>query len=370
LAWSDFQYLGAFSCPRNRDWAFLDYGGIAHVPTRNTLIITGRKGLVEIDIPEPVFSPDDNPADLNTATVLSDEAASLGKLLKPMLKFKSRRVGGFAWYEDRLWIGMFEFYNVAGKDNLGIVSLSDQLDDPRGAWRVGPAQVNRPTKDLFHANKTHGYVTNVPPAWAATYAPGKLLASGRHRGAGAFGGAQGPSLYVWSPDLDKPAGGALEGQPLFVYPTNGRKWLSGDYKNRDLFTACWVWSDKGQAVLIGSTKGLGANFYGPGPTECYPDKGWHAPPYEPRIYLMDAFQLGQVATGNMKPWQPQPYESVVPAFPWRTPAKGENPDCRHPWFSAMAYDPYGRRLYVLQGRAYLTDNSNGSVVHVFQVSDG
>ncbi|NNE43228.1 MAG: hypothetical protein HKN12_03395, partial [Gemmatimonadetes bacterium] len=369
LAWSDFQYVGAIACPRNRDYAFLDYTGIAYVESRNTLIVNSRKGLVEMTIPEPVYSPDDNPRDLNEAQVYTQQPVSPGQVFKSALKFKDRRMGGFAWHEDRIWIGMFEFYNVAGRDNPGIVSLSDTLDDPQGAWRVGPAGVNQPTKQMFHANKTHGYVCRVPPTWAATYAPGKLLASGRHRGAGAFGGAQGPALFVWEPRADAPPGSGLRGTPLLTYPTNSRSWMHGAYRNRDLITATWVWSDKGQAVVIGCTKGLGKNFYGPGPGDCYPDKGWHAHPYEPRIYLMDPYQLGEVAEGRLKPWDPQPYESVVPAFPWRTPAKGEDPNCRHPWFSAMTYDPRGRRLFVLQARAWADGRTNGSVIHVLQISD-
>jgi hypothetical protein len=368
LAWSDFTYVGSFTCPRNREWAFLDYAGLAYVPTRGTLIVNSRKGLVELSIPPLVMAEnDDQQRELEAAEPLSPPV-SLGRTFQEMLPYKGRRLGGLAWHDGRLWIGMFEFYNVASRDNLGIVSLSDRLDDPRGAWRVGPENVNRPTKNTFHANKAHGYVCAVPPSWSAAYAPGKTMASGRHRGAGAFGGAQGPALFAWEPNPDTPPGGDLHGVPLMIYPTKGGRWP--EYRNKDSFVATWVWSDKGQAVVIGCTKGLGPNHYGPGPSDCYPSKGWHANPYEPRVYLMDPVDLGGVAVGRLRPDDPLPYETVVPEFPWRTPAKGENPDCRHPWFAAMTYDPQGRRLFVLQARAYVAGEYNGTVIHVLHVSDG
>jgi hypothetical protein len=369
LMWSDFAYQGAFACPRTEDWAFLDFTAVTYVPTRGTLLAASRKGVVELSVPEPVLPERDDVRQLPVAEQLT-RPVSLAETFKVMLPFKMRRLGGFAWMDGRLWIAMNEYYNVDATDNVGIVTLDDSLGDPRGAWRVGPRGVNKPTAQTFHANKTHGYVCAVPPAWAATYAPGKTLASGRQRPAGAFGGAQGPALFAFEPRLDARDGADLGGVPLLIYPTNGKKWLSGEYRNDDTYVVSWVWTDKGQTVLIGSTKGRGRSHYGPGPPGCYSDKGWHSQPYDPELYLIDAFDLGQVAAGAMRPWEPQPYERLVPDFPWRTPEKGEDPNCRHPWFSGLAYDPLGRRLFVLQARAYEGEHSNGSIVHVFRVSDG
>lgn len=370
LMWSDFVYQGAFACPRTEEWAFLDYTAITYVPTRGTLLVANRKGVVELNVPDPVIAERDNARELRVAEQVTTQPVSLAETFRAMLPFKMRRLGGFAWCDGRIWIAMNEYYNVDATDNVGIVTLDDSLADPKGAWRVGPRGVNRPTQQTFHANKTHGYVCAVPPTWAATYAPGRTLASGRQRPAGAFGGAQGPALFAFEPRVDAPEGADLGGVPLLIYPTNGKKWLHGEYRNDDTYVVTWVWTDKGQTVLIGSTKGRGQSHYGPGPPGCYSDKGWHSQPYEPELYLIDAFDLGQVAAGAMRPWEPQPYERIVPDFPWRTPEKGEDPNCRHPWFSGLAYDPLGRRLFVIQARAYEGEHSNGTVVHVFRVSDG
>jgi len=369
LAWSDFEYVGSFRCPPTKEWAFLQYTGLTYVPTRGTLIVMNRTGLVELTVPSPVRSANDNPEDLPIAEELTPPF-NLFDAVGDWLPFPKKRLGGIAWLDGRLWIACFEFYNAAARDNPGIVSLTDRFEDPRGAWRVGPAGVNQPIKHLFHANKTNSYLCAVPPSWAAEYAPGTVLASGRQRGAGAFGGAQGPTLYAFRPSLDVPPGGNFGAVPLMIFPTDSRTWADGTYRNDDDYEVTWVWTDKGQTILVGSTKALGQDVYGPGPEQCYPAKGWHAPPYQPRIYLMDPRELGEVAQGRRQPWDLRPYETLVPDFPWRTAAKGESPECRHPWFAGLAYDPRGRRVFVLQTKAYDTQGYDASVIHVLQVSDG
>jgi hypothetical protein len=131
-----------------------------------------------------------------------------------------------------------------------------------------------------------------------------------------------------------------------------------------------VWSpdQKRQAVIVSVTKGLGPNYYGPGPA-CTPDKGWHAHPYEPRFYFIDVNDLAEVANGNKLPWEIASYEMVVPPEAWRAPADGADPNCRLSWFRDFAFDEQNSILYATAPKAYLVQpQGNRMIIHAWKVN--
>ncbi|HMB69230.1 MAG TPA: hypothetical protein VKU85_07950, partial [bacterium] len=332
---------------------------IAYVPTRNTLLAVG-KAFAEVGIPEPVISR--NPGDLPEATMLTrmfDPMAPLARALGP-----ARSLGGVTWLDGRFWVGTWEFYNVAARDNLGITSFDDGYGDPRGAWRVGPPGVHRPSKNAFHANKTHDYVMVIPDSWSEAFAPGRRLAGGRHREAGANGGGRGPALYAFRAGTDVPPGGDLDGIPLMYFQERARVWP--DYRKADRYHAVWIWRGGRQAVIVGAMKGLGPDFYGPGPP-CSQDKGFHANPYEPRMYFVDVNELGEVAAGRRAPWEIRAYDEKVAKEMWGY-GEGANPQCKREYMADWAFDGERGLLYASEPKAYEPGGFlNGMIVHVWRV---
>jgi hypothetical protein len=362
IHYEDLTYLGAFKCPDRKTWAFAK-GLIAWIPTRGRLLGVG-KAFEELEIPRPVISEGENPADLY-------EARSVTRMFDPMKPLrrqlgKAGSLGGVTWFEGRFWIATWEFYNAAARDNLGIVSLDENYEDPRGAWRVGPRGVDHPIKNVFHANKTHDYVMVIPESWSEVYTPGHRLASGRHREAGSNGGGRGPALYAFEANADAPHRSDLNGIPLLYFPENRRDaWP--EYRKADRYHCIWIWRGDRQTLLVGAMKGLGPDDYGPGPP-CTPDKGFHAHPYEPRMYFIDVNDLGEVALGNKIPWTVRAYEEVVPAEMW-THGEGRDPDCKRDWMADFAWDEQRGLLYASEPRAYdVGRGSNRMIVHVWRVN--
>lgn len=361
IHYDDLEYLGAFKCPDSRAWAFAK-GLVAYIPSRNTLVAVG-KSFAELEIPP--FVKSGNPADLHEAvspTRMFDPMKDMRHKLKP-----ANTLGGITWFEGRFWIGTYEFYNTAGRDNLGICSFDENWGDPRGPWRVGPPNVNKPIKDVFHANKTHGDVMVIPENWADTYTPGRRLAGGRTRGAGAFGSGRGPQLYAFEANVDTPEGRDLGGIPLMYFMERGVNWPN--YHNADRYHSIWIWRGTRQAVIVGARKGLGEDHYGHG-TSCSPDKGWHSEPYEPRMYFIDVNDLGAVALGKMKPWAVRAYEEVMPTEMWRAPGDPDyDPGCEQDWMRDWAFDSERGILYATQPEAYevAREKSNRMIIHAWKV---
>jgi hypothetical protein len=357
---SDLTYLGAFKCPDKISWAFAK-GPLAWVPTRGRLMAVG-KSFSELELPGVSLSllPQDLPEAYDPLQMFDPLP-----LLYPLLG-NARSLGGFVWFEKRFWIASFEYYNVAARDNLGITSLDENWGDPRGAWRVGPSGVHSPSPDVFHANKTHGDILVIPQDWSDAHTPGKRLAAGRHRTAGAFGGGRGPALYAFRADVNAPPGADLGGVPLMYFPEHGKSFPG--YRNADEYHPIWIWRGGRQTVIVGARKGYGPNVYGTG-TSCSPDKGWHSHPYEPRMYFLDVNELAEVAHGRRLPWNVVPYEEIMPDEMWNAPGDASyNSGCKADWMRGWAFDDKNGLLYASEPRAYpVAGGSNRMIIHVWQV---
>lgn len=378
IHWADFVYEGCFLLPP--DFTLVP-GKIAYLPHTDQLAMYG----VRFGIPAPVDSR--LVADLNTASWDGiHNNPGLASLWDPV-----DRVSGMVCDPNTglVWLAGNEFYNVAAKNNLGICATLPDFSAAVGAWRVADPRGSY-TFDGYlwtnfgHANQSHGYITLIPESWASTYLPGMRLAAGYHRTAGAFGGVQGPVLYAFRADPTVPPGDPsdpaapghdLGGQLIFGH----RGTFVGDgvsYRKDDSYELMWVCSpdESRQALLIGTRKGLGPDYYGNHTGGCTYNnsKGWFSHPYEPQLHFVDVNELGEVARGLRAAWDVQAYETAHPTEFWKYSISnpGWNPNCREDWFGGMAFDQMGGRMFVCERRAFDVVGTGGlkrPVIHVWRL---
>lgn len=390
IALGELVYLGAFRLPgAGFQYTQLENGiPIAAVAGRDELFVKSKQGIVRIDIPTPVASI--NWRDVPLATILEDNPLG-GAQMRALTGMAGlpHRIGaiGFshAATDGKVYLltGSFEFYNVAGRDHLGICAVADDYFDDLGSataiggWRIGPANLSMPgprggiLKDVFHANKTHGgYLATISPDWAARNLPaGYDVAGGKHRPAGAFGGGQGPCFSAFRFDPGAPHGGDLGAIPLMLYPVGSQTWPG--YRNADQYEVTWIYDGNRSSVIVAACNGLGPNYYGNGPSCpcCDGNKGWHADPYEPRIFAMDPDDLAAVVAGDLEPWDPKPVEEEVPSWFWHQAANGTDPRCLA-MMNGLAFHPDRKELFVVEGWAWPqagNNNRTGAIVHVLGI---
>jgi hypothetical protein len=287
------------------------------------------------------------------------------------------------------------------------VWFSTDLSSPdvQGEWFIGdqsPYSVN-------------GYMLEIPRAWADEYAERRYLGTGRFRDGGWSG--MGPALFAYRPWVDDmgtpaPPGAHLEETVLLHYESSFNtdsieRCLVG-YQHPDEWEgAAWVTTADGRsAVLFAGTKGTGAKYwYGyvnPAGSEyacvdvdvvgdmttcrmadgslCPEEdlrgcsghsdfRGWWSARFDAQFMLYDPADLVRVATGEMEPWEPQPYAVIdIDEHLFLNPAGIEEPmlgtgDQRRFRVGDLAYDRENGLLYLLE----LFADEAKPVVHVWQV---
>jgi len=388
----DISYLGSWKLKSRKGWEYATNLEVCWVPDRGLLLSNkgGTVGYVDFGGLPPSLDPNAAHTVDWSGALFDVSTAAKG------LTVNAGTLGGLAYLPgaDRLWAGLYEFYNTAGRDNLGLISFAPDLSGGvKGAWRTGPASdswtcpeitglncsrwVDPATLKVFHANKCHEWVVTIPSSWSEKYAPGMLLASGRQRPAGAFGGAQGPALYAFVGDEARGPGHHQDGTPLIAYPTGSRTFQPGYWNAQgdDSGTGCaWVETKSGKrGVLFCWSAPLGGgNWYGqPGPP-CNAEKGWHSkvastgawPEWAPLLHLYDDADLGAVMLGDLAPWQVQPAETVDLSGDIWMPNPGQG--CEGPFVTGLAWDGEGEVLYGVQPKA--GGVATQAVVHAWKVS--
>ena len=379
---ANLTYKGAFAYPSGDGWAYSGHA-LAYYPEGDpgpadsypgSLYAAGHThdDLVgEITIPEPVIA--DNFDDLPEASVLQSLTDITGGW-KDNCTYNDdciyREVDGLEYLPNinKIAWNLRDWYNVTAydQDSLGWSDLD--MTAAQGVWHIG----ERPSDNYeFHNAKTCDYLFKAPENFANQFLDGKWLVAGNHRGAGAFGGSQGPTLYALAPweDGNPPESGQnLEALTLLYYPTiypecydNPDECYFPDYRAMDNWGGgVWVQTATGSAVLIFGRKGLGDNCYGT-PEHCGGDpcevyKGYHAYPYEPQILFYDPEELREVRAGTRELWEVLPYEVYSPV--------DEVFDQECATFGAVAYDQE-------RGLIYVTEQEAGpwgeTVVHVWKV---
>ncbi len=426
----DFQYLGAFRLPGEgaRPRSF-EYGGEAMTfnPNGNpsgpedgfpgSLFVMGHQRILvdlpegnqvaEISIPVPVNSKNLN--ELNYAEFIQD--------------FQDITGGDFFSGLDEIpRVGM-QYLDVQATGAKVHITWGQHLDPeptvPTHAWFDPDLSSPGMQGTWFIGNQsfysTNDYLFEIPASWADENANGRYLATGRYRDGGWSG--MGPALFAYRPWVDDsgtpaPSGTYLEETMLLLYENSFdndsiERSLNG-YQHPDEWTGgAWLTSSTGKsAVLFAGTKGTGAKYwYGfinPAGSEypcvaqalvgeftvcrnadgtACPDsdltecqghndtRGWWSSRFTAQFILFDPDDLAEVASGEMDPWEPQPYASLdidehllFQPPEWEDEMLGTG-DQRRFRIGAAAFDRNNDLLYVLE----LFGDQAKPVVHVWNI---
>lgn len=377
LYWNDFQYLGTV-VPKDRAiWRYNALSAMTVDENGTIWVLTKGPGMMRPLQPLPTPVPTKDWTQCPTVDIADGQADLAGQLKR--LTVDCGNVQGIYWWRpDTLIATGWENYNADGSDNLDVIGMTGFLSGSpvfHGAWHAGPRKqlwscdeiggaLNcvkwHPDKqfDQFHSNKVGGHCFPLPPDFVETYCPGYEAGMYRLRAAGSLGAHQGPALYVVKPNFGAAAGSSWEAKVGLCYPTGSKHWSGGWYRKAetdDEGGACEaaVWTKDGRRALLSSiTVGLGPSWYGDGVNPCDPNRGYHSDPYEPRAFLFDLDEIGQVLLGNGDPWDHQHYDDAHPDFLWRTPKDGFDPNCQNPYAAALAWDAEKELLYWGQAYAY------------------
>ena len=426
----DFEYLGAFRLPDGEDRPLtFEYGGNAMTFNWNgdpsgagdgfpgSLFITGHDRLAygelpngsqvaEISIPAPGTTA--SPYDLPQAAFVQP--------------FADVTAGYFKGLDEIPRIGMLYLDNPATGPKIHLawgehlnpdqpfdthIWFDPDLSAPnvQGPWHIGD-------QSLYAVN---GYMFEIPADWADAHTDGRPVATGRFRDGGWPG--MGPALFAYRPWVDEsgtpPAAGTrLEETVLLLYEStlntpNIERNMAG-YQHADEWEGgAWITTASGKtAVLFAGTKGTGAmNWYGyinpAGPdvpcvegelidqfTVCWHAdgtpcpraeqttctnpaslRGWWSTRFDAQFILYDPADLARVASGEMQPWEPQPYAAIDLDEHLFLNPDGIEPemigtgDQRRYRIGDVAYDRANGLMYVLE----LFAEGAKPVVHVWRV---
>lgn len=344
----DFSYLGAFAIdgqydPETVGWYAYGQRGLSYDPVFDSLWVTGHdhaKWLIEIGVPEPVDSKE-------------QDRLEVAPVLTPKFDFapcegSSVHLSGVEVHKDRIWASCKYWYNVSGEDVSPLFHRdSETLDDLRGPFRAG-----RKNKSKFHGSRQGAYLFSIPQEWAREHLRKPLtLATGFARGAGAFGGSQGPTIIAFHPRRPRKAKALVYYRQLHPECLDDEAACDfPEYRACDEWNgATWVRSAAGDSVLISGLKAEGSNQYLPGGRDCSP--------YFGEILFYDSEDLADSASKQIKPWEVVPYARWRPKELWKK---------KHA-LGGMAFDESSGRLFVVEKSA----RSGGrSIVHVWQTEPG
>ena len=365
LAPGDLSYGGAFRLPEAFDWGAR---GLAyqHVGA-GVLLVTGHDQrpaeFAPLAIPAPVRAR--HPAQFPVAQMLAPIRSFDGNIVEGVTD--TAFSGGIevvprrgSQRSDKLYGSLDNWYGVAEESHPTVWFSELDGSSPRGPFHVGPRVPE------FHGNQSGSFLFTVPDDFAAHYLGGRTLVTGKTRGA--FHGSQGPTLIAFRPfDTEAPSGD-LDAVKMLAYRIKYPACAGpnvGDPRACDFpgFTMCDAWeggsfvnTPSRNAVLLVGRKGLGPNGYGePPPGGCGESKGYNCDPYERQVLFYDADELGAVALGQRESWTVLPYAVWRPAeFLLQGHTCGE--------VGGMAYDPHGRRLFIIERGI---GENNSAVVHVW-----
>lgn len=385
----DIIYRGAFKLPSGNcelqegdrssecQWSYASGGGLAFNPHGDpagsdtwsgSLFGLGyTKYASEITIPEPVVSR--NMEDLNRAETLKE----FTKIFYENGSYNDQAVAGLTFLSamgnqtrDKLYYtrGHQHKASYAGitdktvTHGLAHADLNDPIID--AAWVVGPVN-EKPNYFSYHS-----IMFNIPPKWAsANNMPEYLIATSGFRDGAS---PDGPGIIAVSPwsDQDPWPGTNTELSCKILLEYEHGAGIEGFHEADEWEGGAWLTTSSKGAVAMGTKKGFGEYWYGlpEGPEvshfdiPSYPSstyKSYKATRFSSKIVFYDPQDLAQVLTGDMQPYEPQPYAALDLA-----PFLYDEKNIR-----AMAFNRNDSILYLFESRA---DNNRG-VIHVFEIVD-
>ncbi|MBN1284048.1 MAG: hypothetical protein JXB47_01475 [Anaerolineae bacterium] len=418
---NDFTYLGAFRLPGGDEPPqTFAYGGNAMTfnPDNGTLFVMGHDRVAYGGVPNG-----NQVAEISIPTPLDTRAVDELPVAAFAQGFHNPTAGYFTNLEEIPKVGL-QYLNHPATGPLLHIAWGNHLQaegEPSHGWFN--ATLDRPQfkgvwfigqQDLYSVN---GYLFDIPPDWADTYAQGRYLAAGRMRDGGQ--GGMGPTLFAYRPwradGSPPPSGTRLEETTLLlyenVYNTEHIERALRGYQHPDEWEGgAWLTTAAGKAaVLFAGTKGTGAKYwYGfihpdgpefpcvdthadftscrladgaPCPPEdfagccdedagtCVSGRGWWSSRFDAQFILYDPAQLAQVAAEQLESWQPQPYAVLdLDEHLYLTPPEWDAEmlgwgDQRRYRIGDTAFDRANGRLYVLE----LYADGGKPVVHIWRV---
>ncbi len=363
----DLVFQGAFKLPHGPIGASsFDYGGtvLAFNAVHNSLFIVGhpwQQDVAEISI--PAVSPTNTTlASLPMTTVLQPFVdATEGTLAK--VGDGQVQIGGLLAYQGALYLSAFVYYDGSGTQTLSEYKTSPDFSvtgEVTGPFRVGVTA---------GAGYVDGYFGLIPPVWQATL--GGPVLHGNCCLSIISRTSFGPSAYV----IDPAQLGGVTPQPAIpvvfypqAHPLDLWSATSSLFNGSTQINGV-VFPEGTRSVLFYGRHGTGPLCYGEGTADpalvgkTAPDgalycgdatdssKGIHAPPYEHRIWAVDARDLAAVKRGERKPWEVKPY--AVWAIPFPLPGGTHA--------TGATYDPATGRLFLAQDFA----DGDNPIVNVF-----
>ncbi len=384
---TDLIYLGAFRLPDGPEEIGWEYSGAAmtYYPHGDpdgpadgypgSIFATGHdwnQYVSEISIPVPIISPDKDVEDLNTATTLQDFQDIRGDLFG---EFEIPRAGleylptQGGQTTDKLYFCWAQHMGETETNpSHGWCELDLSNPQTVGAWRIGD----------YWNYVTTDYIFAIPQQWADANTPGMYLATGRFRDGGQ--GARGPSLLAYGPwnEGNPPApNSTLSAVPLLLYTdvTAGDDFTIDNYHHSDEWSGgAWLTAGDKSAVVFVGTKGLGDCWYGfangvvwpdeppypPVPDAPYDQRGWWSTDFEGQIIFYDPADLAAVASGEMEPYEPQPYATLqIDEYLYHIESGRQE---HH--VGAAGFDRERGLLYVFEPLA----DGDKSLIHVWEVA--
>jgi hypothetical protein len=365
--------------------------------------------VAEINIPAPLISR--NLEDLNTAEFIQDFAdvtkghfTDLEEIPKVGLQYLNRPEIG-----SKIHIAWGQHLQPQDIPSHGWFNVTLSDPDFQGTWFIG-------NQNLYSVN---GYMFEIPAEWADAYTSGRPLATGRMRDGGQ--GGMGPTLFAYRPwqadGNPSPSGTRLEETTLLLYENADSteeivRSLNGYQHPDEWGGGAWLTTPSGKgAVLFAGTKSNGAKYWygyinpqGPEyvcvdaaitdfptcrnadgslcPQEdlagccnadegtCISNRGWWPTRFDAEFILYDPADLAKVASGQMEPWQPQPYATIdIDEYLYLVPPEWDvievgRGDQRRYRIGDVSFDRVNGLLYVLE----LFADGAKPVVHVWRVN--
>jgi hypothetical protein len=337
----------------------------------------------EISIPVPVVSKTKNLNELNTAATIQGFHNVREDLFQD-------QQGSEIFYEI-IRVGI-EYLPAQGSQTSGKLHFAwgqhfqEERQDPSHMWCELDLSNPNPKGGWFFENYTNyctnDYLFEIPQAWSDVNTPGQRLATGRFRD-GLWSG-RGPALFSYQPfQNDNPAGNTiLNLTPLMLYGDQdpGERYITAHdsismngFKEADEWAGgAWITSGENSSVIFAGTKGIGNCWYGlpngyvwthtpADPPDPNDQRGWWCDRFNAQIIFFNPDDLAKVAKGQMKSWEPQPYDTLdIDPYLFSVDSTKEKNR-----IGAVCYDRTHGFLYISERLA----DDDKPLIHVFVISD-
>ncbi len=361
------EYQGAFRLPAHFSYTA---PALAWSSERQSLFISGGLRVTEITVPPLRTGPVSGMAvatEVQPWTEATEGRAGLittdanGIWLLGLLAYEGRLVQAFApQYADAPLshcVGALDF-RVTG--------------DAKGPLLVGPG---------LRSGYLSGYMGTIPQAWQASLGGPALAGNGCLPILSRT--SWGPALVAFDPaDLGVTVPAPATGLVYYpdTHPTLGGTTSTGARFNGTARVNGVCFPEGTRSVLVWGRIGVGQADYGTGttnkalhhtPVPGYPndllvydpvdqDKGYHAYPYEYRVWAYDALDLVAAKEGKLQPWEVEPYAVWEPDFGGLSSSGA--------LIQGVAYDPATGRIFVAQRYMDGGPPTDRPIIAVFSVA--